>query len=150
MKIYKLALMMTLALSPILATDKGKMGAYEELLTDVNRVILETELTPQLSKEILSGKHPYLAIESRAGTDLPIKYFLNGGFFSVKFEPNLSIKIEKNCYIRILSNKKAFLSFDLKSWDKPNLKLLDTQIGLSADKSHIVIQTSENPDYKLD
>ena len=150
MKLYKVALTMTLALSSVFARDKGKARAADELLTDVKQVILLTDLTTELSKEILYGQHPYAAIECREGTHLPLRYLFNAGFFSVKFEPNLSIKLDKTCYIRILSNGRGFLSFDLKNWSKPDMKLLDTQIGFSPDKSHIVIETSENPDYKLD
>jgi hypothetical protein len=69
--------------------------------------------------------------------------------FSLECFPNLTIKILKTCYFRFSEKRQGYFSFDLKTWEKPSRALLDTSFGISADKSHFLIETSENPDYKL-
>lgn len=145
-----LILAIVFAISPAFAKGKGKRHAIEELSTEIKQVMLLTDLTSKISKELLEGRHPQVAVECKEGTHLPLKYLFNMGAFSIKLDPNLSLKVEKACYIRILSNKKGYVSFDLENWEKPNIKLLDTQVGLSQDKSHILLETSEHPDYRLD
>ena len=91
---------------------------------------LLTDITPDLCKELLNGEHPEIVVECRQGISLPLKYLCNAGFFSIKYEPNLSFKVEKTCYLRLLRKGRCDVSFDLINWDKPNFKLLDTTLVL--------------------
>jgi hypothetical protein len=45
---------------------------------------------------LLAGLHPDIAVECREGAELSFKYTGHFGLFSVNYNPNLSIKVEKN------------------------------------------------------
>lgn len=123
-----------------------------ELETEVKQVLSSTDLTPDMTKELLEGKHPRVAIECPEGRELPFKYMGDFGLFSVNFFPNLSVKVEKTCYFRFIkksgraSPAKGYMSYDLKTWGKAKDFLpkgkLDANLGMSKDKSHVVLETA--------
>jgi len=94
------------------------------LENEVKQVVLITDLSSQMTKELLAGLHPDIAVECREGAELSFKYTGHFGLFSVNYNPNLSIKVEKTAYLRLInisSTKqkiRGYLSFDLKSWEK--------------------------------
>lgn len=110
-------------------------------LPEVTQVASATDLTPELIQEILAGVRPEVAIELEKGTRLPIKFSGNYKIFSVKYDPHLVFKAEKRCYLRVVKSK-AYLSYDLKNWMKPDLfdGIPDVKIGMSRDKSHLLIE----------
>jgi hypothetical protein len=125
---------------------------------DVKKVVLFTDLTPEMTKELLEGQHPNVAVECREGVELPFKYVGNFGLYSINFSPNLSIRMEKTCYFRFVkksrkaksSKVKSFISFNLKDWEKAsNLKFkepLEVNLGMSPDKSHFLLNTFSKAD----
>jgi hypothetical protein len=147
MQMKSLLVTVTFMLITGFAGHKGDIN--DELAIPIEQVIPLTDITPELSKELLSGQLPDVAIECKEGVELPIKYLCKAGFISFKYEPNLSFKIEKTCYLRLIKKGRCFMSFDLKTWKKPDVNLLDTTIGISPDKSHILVETAEDPIYKL-
>jgi hypothetical protein len=141
-----LAIMLLIASTMFAAykgTEKDPLGA------EIKKIIPLTDITPEVSMAILSGMHPDVAIECQAGTALPLKYVCKLDFLTVVEEPNLSFKIEKTLYLRIVKKGRCYVSFDLATWEKPDFKLLDTRLGVSPDKSHVLIETYEEPAYEL-
>lgn len=124
-------------------TEKDPLG------TEIKKIISLTDITPDVSMAILSGLHPEVAIECQSGTMLPLKYVCKLDFLTIVEEPNISFKIEKTLYVRIVKKGKCFVSFDLVTWEKPDLKLLDTRLGVSPDKSHVLVETYEERAYEL-
>ena len=132
---------------------KKKDVLPSELKEEVKKVILFTDLTSEMTKELLEGKHSDVAIECREGVELPFKYVGDFGLYSINFAPNLSVKMERTCYLRFVkknrlnssSSVKSFISFDLKNWEKASSYKskgpLEVRIGMSPDKSHVVIDT---------
>ncbi len=144
----------TLALST--AFPKSKKQPPQELPAEVKQVVTLTDLSSQLTKELFEGNHPEIAIECKQGTELPLKYIGNYGLFSIHFAPNLSIKLEKNAYLRFMRthpNKvkslRGYISFDMKKWERLNGKTLggkpDVNFGFSKDKSCVLLETNVTP-----
>lgn len=151
-KTFIYLLIATSMISTAFARDKKALPP--ELNMEVKQVISLTDLTPEMAKEVLEGMHPDIAIECPEGKELPFKYMGDFGLFSINFAPNLSIKIEKTCYFRILKknrkdgttgNPKGYMSFDLKQWDKaknlPPKKKSQASFGISPDKTHVLLKT---------
>jgi hypothetical protein len=145
----------TLAMST--ALPKSKKLPPQELSSDYKQVVQLTDLNPQLTKEVLDGQHPEIAIECREGTELPIKYLGNFGLASVHFAPNLSIKLEKTAYLRFMrayphksKSLKGYISFDLKKWEKLDSKAVhgtaEVNFGISKDKSCVLLETNLIPE----
>ena len=132
------------------AKERNASYAHRE----VKQIIPITDLTSKMTLELLGGQHPDVVVECKEGTNLPFMYLGDFGLFSVKFNPNLSIKIEKTCYLRVvqkspLKKPRTFLSYDLKSWSRASQFLkkggLLSSLGMSEDKSHVVLDTSLLP-----
>ncbi len=144
-----LFLLLTVSLSTVFAKSGHKSL---ENLSEINQIILLTDITPAISKELLAGRLPTTAVECRENMSLPVAYFMKAPFFSLECLPNLTVKIQKTCYVRFTEKRRGYLSGDLKSWEKiePMLSTLyDTTVGISADKAHLIVETSENPDFQL-
>ena len=129
----------------------------KELETEVKQVVLITDLSSQMTKELLEGLHPNIAVECREGTELSFKYTGHFGLFSVNYNPNLSIKVEKTAYLRFINSSstkpriRGYLSFDLKSWEK--LSKFDRKpefsFEINPEKSQILLE-SKIPPEKVD
>jgi hypothetical protein len=128
----------------------------KELETEVKQVVLITDLSSQMTKDLFAGLHPNIAVECKEGTELPFKYTGNFGLFSVNFTPNLSIKLEKTSYLRFIRTRpdkpkslRGYISFDLKSWERlSKFDVSDKQdfsFGMSPDKSHILCESKIVP-----
>jgi hypothetical protein len=98
-----------LMFSPLVAKDKP--------LVEISQIIPLTGLEINFIREFVSGMHPDVAIECREGTTLPISIFYNLGLFSLDYVPNMTVKVEKACYIRCVG-KKAYFSQDLVKWSR--------------------------------
>jgi hypothetical protein len=128
----------------------------KELGTEVKQVVLITDLSSQMTKDLLAGLHPNIAVECKEGTELPFKYAGHFGLFSVKFTPNLSVKLEKTSYLRFIRTRpdnpkssRGYISFDLKSWEKLSKydvgNKRDLNFGMSLDKSHVLLESKIAP-----
>lgn len=144
------------ALAVSTAFPKTKKHPIQEPSTEVKQVIPLTELSSQMTKELIEGNHPEVAVECKQGTELAFKYSGNYGLLSVHFAPNLTIKIEKNAYIRFIRTRadkpkslRGYISYDLKKWNKIDGKILEGKpelnIGISKDKSSILLETVIKP-----
>jgi hypothetical protein len=67
------------------------------------------------AKEFIEGKLPQVAIELQQGTNLPVHYFLKNKFLLLNYNPQLTISVQKNCYLRRFKHK-IYLSEDLENW----------------------------------
>src|ERR1700722_3426608 len=88
------------------AFPKSKNGLpLKELETEVKQIVLATDLSSQMTKELLEGRHPHIAVECKEGTELPFKYRGDFGLVSVNFSPNLIFKLEKTAYLRFIRSR---------------------------------------------
>jgi hypothetical protein len=130
----------------------------KELETEVKQVVLVTDLSSQMTKDLFAGLHPHIAIECKEGTELPFKYKGDFGLFSVNFAPNLSIKLEKTVYLRFVNVRpdrpewpkvRGFISFDLKHWEKASkfnkIRNPEFDFGISPDKTHVLLESKIAP-----
>lgn len=116
-------------------------------LSPIQATVRLTDLTPDMVKELMAGLYPDIAIECNEGNALPVKLLYNFHFLSMKFEPNLTIKVEKPFYLR-LAGSKVYMSTDLVYWENAKNILdggIDMNIGISPDKSHVLIETTLLP-----
>lgn len=97
----------------------SQVFAKTKTLPPPGHVVPFTSVDTQLINELIAGIHPDLVIECREGTELPISYLHNNVFFSAFCSPNLSIKVEKTCYLRFVK-KKVYMSDNLTEWNKPS------------------------------
>ncbi len=136
----KIFLKLTLVLALFLSTTEAKT----KTLPAVDQVIPAMDLTPETIQGLIAGLHPNVAIELKEGTSVPLHFLLNHKFFSMKCDPNLSIKITTPCYLRTVG-KKLFLSVDLVGRDSPDSFFRGTlvpNVCVSSDKSHVIIETN--------
>lgn len=117
-------------------------------MTEVTEVIALNELSSDLLEELLNGERPDLVIECKEGASLPIRFFHHLGFASVKCSPNLTVKLEKSCYLRI-DGKKAYMSNDLATWEKASRFMHDylgktkLKLKIGEEDSSLTIETSQ-------
>jgi len=90
--------------------------AKEKKLPEVTQVISLTELDTELLNELSSGTRPEIAVECEEGTTLPIHFFHSTELFGIGLSPNLTINVQKTCYVRVVK-KKGYVSFDLNRWE---------------------------------
>ncbi|NGX26147.1 MAG: hypothetical protein K940chlam6_00059 [Chlamydiae bacterium] len=88
----------------------------EKVLPETTEVIALTQLDTTLLNELLDGAHPDIAVECKEGTTIPVQFLQNTGLFGVELAPNLTIKVQKTCYLRVIK-KSGYVSFDLDSWE---------------------------------
>lgn len=110
-RIILYTLTLTLFLSPVFAKEKN--------FPQPRRVVNLAQLDPELIEELLLGMHPDIAIECKEGSKFPVQFLHNYGLFSLKCTPNLSIKVERPCYLRFVK-RKVYISEDLAKWEKPS------------------------------
>jgi len=88
----------------------------EKVLPETTQVIALTQLDTALLNELLKGDHPEIAVECKEGTTIPVQFLQNTGLFGVELAPNLTIKVQKTCYLRVIK-KSGYVSFDLVGWE---------------------------------
>jgi hypothetical protein len=122
----------------------GAFAKDWKTLPEIREVIPFTELTVEKVKELIDGKYKDTAILCEEGTELPLKFLFKYGLFSVKHTPELTVKIERTCYIRRYLKKKVYMSYDLVHWENAE-KFFKSEpnynVGVSNDRSHILIET---------
>ncbi len=127
-----------LVFSPVFARTKT--------LPSPGHIVPITNVDTQLISELIAGMHPDLVVECTEGTELPISYLHKNTFFSALCSPNLSIKVDKTCYLRFVK-KKVYMSDNLNQWDKPS-KYLEGRYtaAMKTDKdSGIIVETNVTP-----
>ena len=139
-------------LTVILALSFSVIFAKEKinpilLLQPIEKVVLLTELSPDIAKGLLEGRYPNLAVECRENMNLPIAYVFKNKIFSLNYSPNLTLKIQRSCYFRISNKRKCYFSEDLKNWDKLLPGLFDTTMNINRDG--VTIEVAENDDLQL-
>lgn len=143
--VYGLIAAMTLAISSMTGKE----------LPEVKAIIPLTDLTVEKGEELLRGDYSDIAIRCEQGTELPLQFLGNYGLFSIKYVPHLTITVDQTFYLRYFSNK-VYISTDLIEWTKGsdflNGKTLKADAGVSADQSHVLINTYliDQPETSLD
>jgi hypothetical protein len=116
------------------------LTANEQKLPAVKTIIPLTELTPESTD---------IAVYCQEGTELPLKLFAKTKLFSLAWLPNLTIRVEKTCYVRWYHGE-LYGSFDLENWD---INLADSELKdtfISVDKHGILFNidaTADAPAY---
>lgn len=85
--------------------------------TDVPRIISLIEISPEKIQEFISSRNPNFVVELKEGNSLPLQFLTKTRVFSALLDPNLTIQVDKTCYLRIV-NKKCYMSEDLVKWEK--------------------------------
>jgi len=127
-----------LAISPVFAKTK--------ILPPPGNIIPFTEVDSQLISELITGMHSDLVVECPEGTEVPISFLHNTPLFSLFCSPNLSVKVDKTCYLRFVK-KKVYMSENATQWDKPS-KFLEGRYtaGLKIDKkSGLKVESAVTP-----
>jgi hypothetical protein len=144
-KMIGLALLVLGLSSPAFAKDKN--------LSAPERIVSSTEVDSDFLKEMIAGAHPDIAVECQEGEAIPIRFAHSFGVFSVKLNPNLTLKVDKTCYLRFV-RKKVYISEDLVSWKKLD-SYCDGKFGAELVnegksglllKSHVTPSTEEEED----
>ncbi|HSX10870.1 MAG TPA: hypothetical protein VLF94_04050 [Chlamydiales bacterium] len=129
----RLALVAILLLSPIFGKEKN--------FPEIRQVVALTELDSAFIDEFAVGKYPDIVIECKEGTTLPFSLLYSRGPLSLKWTPNLTVKVDQLYYVRCLG-KKAYVSRDLVTWEKANKLMhgketakvkIDAQSGIFVD-----------------
>lgn len=88
-------------------------------LPEVTKIITLDGLSTEMIEELLSSNHPDIVIECKEGAFVPLQFLYNVHIASLKYSPDLTLKVEKSFYLRFI-NKKAYMSEDLVIWEKPS------------------------------
>jgi hypothetical protein len=117
------------------------MQAKVKTFYEPREIVPFTQLTFSQIEELAEGKQADLVIEFTPGMPMPIQLLYNFKYFSAKFNPNLTIKVEKPCYFRFMG-RKVYMSEDLVTWDKPSRFMKGKIQGTARfDDNQIVINT---------
>lgn len=117
--------------------------AKERSLPPVEKMISLTDLTFEITDELVQGKIPNMAIECKEGAQLPLRFFANYDLFSIGLIPNLTVRIEKTCYFRFIG-KKGFISYDLQNWEKGSklfYKNRSPRVKFGIESSQVLIES---------
>ncbi len=90
----------------------------EKHFPPLKQVVSMADVDTQMIQEMILGLHSDLAIQCEAGAELPLRSLHHFGLFTVKHNPNLSMEVEKTCYLRCVK-RKVYVSEDLITWEKP-------------------------------
>ncbi len=120
----QIATYVCIAIFMISTTFASKKKDFEVVeLDDVVQTILLTELTPEISQQIMLGVCPHIAIEYPAGVEIPVKFKMKSDLVTMSLDPNFSFKSEVPLYVRFIRKPdsdriRLYTSCDLKKWVK--------------------------------
>lgn len=133
-----------LTLSLLLLLWISESEAKTKIFPEVEQVVSAIDLTPVEIQGLIEGMPSNIAIEFKEGNAIPLRFLFNYRIFSMKCDPNLSIKIHSTTYLRSIG-RKLYMSTDLVNWNKakdffqgrwvPNVKI-------SPDRSHVLVESS--------
>jgi len=89
----------------------------KKALPDLTEVVPLFGLNTPWVSEFVRGQHPEVAIECPAGVEIPLRLLQTNKYFQVGFAPNLSVKLQKTVFVRVVRNR-AYISFDLEKWTR--------------------------------
>jgi hypothetical protein len=92
--------------------------AKPRTFSEITEVISAKDLDISLIEELVLGLHPDAAVEFLEGTSIPIHFFLNNKFFSIAYNPNITVRVNSPCYLRF-NGRSVYMSADLIHWEKP-------------------------------
>ena len=127
------------------ATAYAKSDNYVKAadLPPVTSIMPALGLESNAARYLTSGKLPDTALEFQAGSELPVRYLLRHNLLSLSYDPKLTIKVEKTCYLRFVG-KKVYMSLDLVEWHKPkeffDLEQLDVDVCIPQDSSGLIFE----------
>lgn len=113
----------------------------EKVLPEPRQIVSFTQLDSTLISELIAGKHPDIAIEFQPGTEIPVRFFHRNSFCSIDFNPNVTVKADKLCYLRFM-RKKVYISQDLVTWEKPDIFGRRLAAEAVVDSAGILVQTT--------
>ena len=86
-------------------------------LDDMPRILSFDQLSFNNIQEFIRMKDSDVIVELREGTTVPLQFLAKNRILSAMIDPNLVIKVDKTCYLRVV-NKKCYMSEDLVQWEK--------------------------------
>jgi len=120
---------------------------WETFSQDI-RVVQLASLNDTDLKEIMEGKHPEMAVEFAAHTNLPVSFYLKGDLLSLAESDDKwgTIEIKQTFYARLIG-EELILSSNLNDW-KPFMEFITgtATVGLSIQdgKPSIVVGSKTN------
>jgi hypothetical protein len=141
-------LIMVLALSFSALCAKEKKNPILEL-QPIERVLLLTDVTPDIIKSLMEGRQPNLAIECQENMNIPIAFVFKTKVFSLEYNPDLTLKVQKPCYLRISNKRRCYFSEDLKNWGNPDAGCFDATISMSPDQSRAIVEIKQDDALQL-
>jgi hypothetical protein len=121
----------------------SSLFAKEKSFPAIRKIIDLVELDSTFIDEFVSGMHPHVVVACKEGTALPLRFLHRWPLFSLKYVPNLTLKVEESCYLRCFG-KRTYLSLDLITWEKADRVLagvpsvhmkIDAHSGVSIESS---------------
>ena len=111
------------------------------------RILSFDQLSFDSIQEFAHMKDSDFIVELKEGTAVPLQFLAKTRILSAMIDPNLVIKVDKTCYLRVI-NKKCYMSEDLVQWEKAG-KFMDGQPVIrvipSTNKPGLTIETSIVP-----
>ena len=110
----------------------------------VERVIQVKDLTLEYAEQFVRGAYPGVVLELQKGAEFPVKYLASSEIFSVKFLPQLSLRVEESLFVRFLG-RKGYVSHDLEHWEKRRWLgdlAIKTQVAVDPKTSEIAVSST--------
>lgn len=117
-------------------------------LPEVKVIVPLTEINADLANQLIYGNSSELAILCEAGTELPLKMLTKYKLFSIKFAPNITVKIEQTCYVRWYHGK-VYFSYDMQDWNEGSdlLGSVKPKTSFSIDKNQILVDIDATQEH---
>jgi hypothetical protein len=113
--------------------------------SDTPGIISFSELSLEKMQEFIKSEDSGSIIEFKEGTSIPIQFLTKNRVCSVLLDPNLTLSVDKTCYLRIV-NSKCYMSEDCINWKKARDFMTGeataVQLNLSSNKPGIVLESN--------
>ena len=91
--------------------------AKAKVFNDRPRIVPLSELSFEKIQELTRSTTSDYIVEFKEGTTVPLQFLTKTRLLSALIDPNLTLKVEKTCYFRVV-DKKCYMSEDLTHWEK--------------------------------
>ncbi|MCX6989674.1 MAG: hypothetical protein NTX49_01200 [Chlamydiae bacterium] len=115
--------------------------------TDTPKIISFNEFSVEKIQEFINAKNSDFIIEIEKGDSFPLQFLTKTRVFSAMLDPNIKLKVEKTCYVRVVNNK-CYMSEDLVNWEKAQRFMggvATLQLSQSETNSGLVLETDIVP-----
>lgn len=90
-------------------------AAKTKTFNDTLRIVPWNELSIDKIQQFTHSKNSDFTVQLKEGTMVPLQFVTKNRTLSALIDPNLMIRVDKTCYLRIV-DKKCYMSEDLVQW----------------------------------